>query len=102
MEPCRLYCASRGNAVLVSEDDWCAVQETLYRLSVPGMRESIREGMARPVDDLERVSLTVATWSVVHGLAQLLIDGATLATPDADAEDALIDRALAVHGRVFR
>ena len=40
----------RGNAVLVSEDDWRAIQETLYLLSVPGMRESIREGMATPVD----------------------------------------------------
>ncbi len=43
----------RGNAVLVSEDDWRAVQETLYLLSVPGMRESIREGLATPLDDLE-------------------------------------------------
>lgn len=36
----------RANAVLVSEDDWRSIQETLYLLSVPGMRESIREGMA--------------------------------------------------------
>jgi prevent-host-death family protein len=43
----------RGNAVLVSEDDWRAVQETLYLLSVPGMRESIRDGMATPVDECE-------------------------------------------------
>ncbi len=43
----------RGNAVLVAEDDWRAVQETLYLLSVPGMRESIREGMATPAEDLE-------------------------------------------------
>ena len=43
----------RGNAVLVSEDDWRAVQETLYLLSVPGMRESIRDGMATPLEDLE-------------------------------------------------
>ena len=40
----------RGNAVLVSEDDWRAVQETLHLLSVPGMRESIVEGMAEPLD----------------------------------------------------
>ena len=40
----------RGNAVLISEEDWMAVQETLYLLSIPGMRESIREGMAEPVD----------------------------------------------------
>ncbi|MDP2182291.1 MAG: type II toxin-antitoxin system Phd/YefM family antitoxin [Actinomycetota bacterium] len=43
----------RGNAVLVSEDDWRAVQETLYLVSIPGMRESIIEGMATPVDELE-------------------------------------------------
>ena len=36
----------RTNAVLLSEDDWRAIQETLYLLSIPGMRESIRDGMA--------------------------------------------------------
>jgi len=36
----------RGNAVLVGEDDWRAVQETLHLVSIPGMRESILEGMA--------------------------------------------------------
>jgi antitoxin YefM len=41
----------RGNAVLIGEDDWRAVQETLYLVSTPGMRESIREGMATPVDE---------------------------------------------------
>jgi prevent-host-death family protein len=41
----------RGNAVLVGEDDWRAVQETLHLLSVPGMRESIIEGMATPLDE---------------------------------------------------
>ena len=41
----------RGNAVLVGEDDWRAVQETLYLVSIPGMRESIIEGMATPVDE---------------------------------------------------
>ena len=39
----------RANAVLVSEEDWRAVQETLYLLSIPGMRESIRKGMKEPV-----------------------------------------------------
>lgn len=43
----------RGSAVLVSEDDWRAIQETLYLLSVPGMRESIREGVATPADECE-------------------------------------------------
>ena len=36
----------RTNAVLISEDDWRAIQETLYLLSVPGMRESIRKGLS--------------------------------------------------------
>ncbi len=39
----------RSSAVLVSEDDWQAIQETLYLLSVPGMRESIKAGMAEPL-----------------------------------------------------
>ncbi len=39
----------RGNAVMVSEDDWRAIDETLYLVSIPGMRESIREGMAEPL-----------------------------------------------------
>lgn len=41
--------AKRGNAVLVSEEDWRAIQETLHLLSVPGMRESIRRGMKTPL-----------------------------------------------------
>jgi antitoxin YefM len=40
----------RAHAVLVSEDDWRAIQETLHLLSVPGMRESIRDGVATPVE----------------------------------------------------
>jgi prevent-host-death family protein len=36
----------RGNAVLVGEDDWRAVQETLHLVSIPGIRESIIEGMS--------------------------------------------------------
>ncbi len=36
----------RHNAVLVSADDWASIQETVYLLSIPGMRESIREGMS--------------------------------------------------------
>lgn len=41
----------RSNAVLISEEDWRAVQETLYLLSIPGMRESIRKGMETSVDE---------------------------------------------------
>lgn len=40
----------RSNAVLVSAEDWAAIQETLFLLSVQGMRESIKAGMAEPVD----------------------------------------------------
>lgn len=40
------------NAVLVGEEDWRSIQETLYLVSIPGMRESIIEGMNTPVDDL--------------------------------------------------
>jgi antitoxin YefM len=43
----------RGNAVLVGEDDWRAVQETLFLVSIPGMRESIIEGMATPPKELD-------------------------------------------------
>lgn len=41
----------RSSAVLLSEEDWQAIQETLYLLAVPGMRESIKEGMAEPLED---------------------------------------------------
>ncbi len=40
----------RANAVLVAEEDWAAIQETLYLISIPGMRESIREGLETPVE----------------------------------------------------
>jgi antitoxin YefM len=39
----------RTSSVLISADDWSAIQETLYLLAVPGMRESIKEGMAEPL-----------------------------------------------------
>lgn len=39
----------RSNGVLVSENDWRSIQETLYLLSLPGMRDSIRKGMATPL-----------------------------------------------------
>jgi PHD/YefM family antitoxin component YafN of YafNO toxin-antitoxin module len=40
----------RSNAVLISEDDWRAIEETLYLLNMPGMRESIIEGMETPLE----------------------------------------------------
>jgi prevent-host-death family protein len=39
----------RGNAVLVSAEDWSAIQETLYLLAIAGMRESIKDSMAEPL-----------------------------------------------------
>lgn len=39
----------RHNAILISEDDWRAINETLYLLSIPGMRKSIRDGLKTPV-----------------------------------------------------
>jgi prevent-host-death family protein len=44
----------RANAVLLSEEDWSAIQETLYLLAVPGMRESIKESMAEPLNKSKR------------------------------------------------
>jgi len=46
-----LISGKRGSAVLISSEDWSAIQETLYLLSVPGMRESIKEGMAEPLTE---------------------------------------------------
>ncbi|MDP4528355.1 MULTISPECIES: type II toxin-antitoxin system Phd/YefM family antitoxin [Alkalimonas] len=43
----------RNKAVLISEEDWSAIQETLFLLSVPGMRESVREGMETPVEQCD-------------------------------------------------
>ncbi|MEG4072237.1 hypothetical protein QUA30_06050 [Microcoleus sp. Pol14C2] len=50
-EPPLVIAAQSSNAVLFSEADSASVQETLYLLSVPGMRESIREGLATPIED---------------------------------------------------
>lgn len=41
----------RSSAVLVAADDWQAIQETLFLLSVPGLRASIKAGMAEPLDE---------------------------------------------------
>lgn len=47
-EPIRIS-GPRNSAVLVSEQDWNAIQETLHLLSIPGMRGSIRKGLKTPV-----------------------------------------------------
>ena len=45
----------RSNAVLVSEEDWSAIQETLYLLAIPGMRKSIQDAMAEPLAESKRI-----------------------------------------------
>ena len=46
-----LITGKRSNAVLISEEDWRAIQETLHLLSIPSMRESIREGLNTPIEE---------------------------------------------------
>ena len=51
-EPVQIV-GKRSSAVLVSEEDWRAIQETLYLASVPGMRESIKEGLNTAVEECD-------------------------------------------------
>ena len=44
----------RNSAVLIGEDDWRSIQETLYLTSIPGMRESILAGLKTPEDECEK------------------------------------------------
>jgi len=46
--------SKRANAVLVAESDWRNIQETLYLLSIPGMRESIRKGLKEPIKNCKK------------------------------------------------
>lgn len=47
-----IYILSKAKSgVILSEDDWRSIQETLYLLSIPGMRESILEGMQTPLEE---------------------------------------------------
>ena len=43
----------RSNGILISENDWRAISETLYLLSISGMRESIRDGLNSPINECE-------------------------------------------------
>ncbi len=49
-EPIKIT-GKRGDAVLISDDNWRAIQETLYLLSIPNMRESIIEGINTNIED---------------------------------------------------
>lgn len=50
-----LISGKRANAVLISEEDWSAIQETLYLLAIPDMRESIKDSMAEPLAKSKKV-----------------------------------------------
>ena len=50
-EPITITNTNGKNAVIISEDDWKAIQETIYLNSIPGMAESIREGGKIPIED---------------------------------------------------
>ena len=54
----------RGNAVLVAEEDWNALNETFYLVSIPEMRESLREGMESALDDCDREPAPLNTRSM--------------------------------------
>ena len=51
-EPVQIV-GKRSSAVLVSAEDWRAIQETLYLTSIPGMRESIREGLSTAIEECD-------------------------------------------------
>ena len=44
----------RASAILVSESDWEAIQETLFLTSIPGMRDSIKEGLETPIHECSK------------------------------------------------
>lgn len=44
----------RHNAVLLSEEDWVSIQETIFLLSIPGMRESIKQGLEAPLSEFDK------------------------------------------------
>ena len=52
-EPIQIIGRDR-NGILVAEEDWRAIQETLFLLSIPGMRESVREGIETPIEDCSK------------------------------------------------
>jgi len=51
-EPVQIV-GKRNSAVLISEEDWRSIQETLYLMSIPGMRKSLVEGMNTPIEQMD-------------------------------------------------
>ena len=54
--------SKKGNVVMLSLEDWSAIQETLYLLEIPGMRESILDGSKEPIDECK--SLEDIGWDI--------------------------------------
>lgn len=52
-EPVQIV-GKKASGILISQEDWQSIQETLYLISIPGMRESIRRGMKTPVAKCEK------------------------------------------------
>ena len=51
-EPVQIV-GKRNTAVLIAEEDWRAIQETLYLTSIPGMKKSIKQGLKTPVEECD-------------------------------------------------
>ena len=62
-----LIVSKKGNAVIVSEDDWNALQETVYLNSIPGMAQSLIEGRDTPIEQCVAED-EVEWWYVQSGL----------------------------------
>jgi prevent-host-death family protein len=54
--------SKKGDVVMISLEDWSAIQETLYLLQIPGMRESILEGSKETIGECK--SLKDIGWNI--------------------------------------
>ncbi|MBU3114544.1 type II toxin-antitoxin system Phd/YefM family antitoxin [Clostridium lacusfryxellense] len=54
--------SKKGDVVMMSLDDWSAIQETLYLLGIPGMRESLLDGAKEPIEECK--SLEDIGWDI--------------------------------------
>ena len=48
-----LITGKSGNGILISEEDWKSIEETMYLLSVPGLREDVKEGIVAPISEFK-------------------------------------------------
>lgn len=49
-----LITGKKSSAFLLAEDEWNSINETLYLISIPGMRESILKGMEGSIDEASK------------------------------------------------